>query len=1016
MKTHTLFFAILLNFFFAVVQSPAQEYRKISAEVDSLVLEQYRQVAPFFDEAYCLYPSVPRGILEAVAYTYTRFTHRKPDLSADPPEQMPATYGVMGLTWDGKGFFRENLKTVSLLSGYSVSRIMDSPRDNIVAYAAAYSALQQQYAIETSEISAQFPILTALSELPLLDTPGQRFAMQSQRYALCRFLDDSLFRKEMRVNTPPVDYERCFGEDLKLLRSPVVDLSQWREDTDYAGAVWIPAGTCNYSSRNGHAISAITIHYTSGTYAGSISWFQNCTYNGVGAQASAHYVLRSSDGQVAQMVREADKAWHVGNANPYTVGIEHEAYGDVASYFTPTMYQSSADLTRDICNRNGISPLRMFYRDTLDNGTVLNSGLHDLGGETACTKIRGHQHFPNQTHTDPGPFWNWNYYYKLVNDDTPVTEHHAPDGILTDSGGENGNYGDDERQLVLIQVEDAESILLDFSQFELEENYDFMWIYDGNTVFSPLIGRWNTHSPGQVSSSGNALLVEFRSDCATNAAGWVAQWHAIIPSQDNPPVTHIDFDESQWITEDFTLHFTDEDDHGLADCFYQVMGYDGEQWTACHRAGFACDNFDIFNTSLWQVQSGRWSVTSGHLVQSGSEPATLSMPLNGNLSDAYLYDFRAGVMSTGGSGSGVEFTFSCDNNRFGTSETAYTLTILPADRCIRLYRIAQGERIGVESSGTLFFTTGVTYGYRVLHRRITGEVIVFRDGEQVLRWQDPDPLTLAGNYLALGTKGVQAEFDNFRVYRSRHDMVAVTTGLRRDSELPWQAVGGVPKAKVKSIVMDDVAHFSGMVEEMVKTDFSAPVLQGAVTLTGGSAREQRVSWPQASDPHSGVTGYEYALVPAGVQGNCVWKSTQRNSATFPNNILTDRQYQVRVRARNGAGLYSREIVSPPFDFNTGRPEAIAKERALSIVVSPNPTHEHFLLMVAEEQEEMGEINTPSEMDVLTRIYDVYGRLMLEQKMDDGMLEVDVRKWSDGLYLIQVMVDGHQVAFKKFIRK
>jgi hypothetical protein len=30
-------------------------------------------------------------------------------------------------------------------------------------------------------------------------------------------------------------------------------------------------------------------------------------------------------------------------------------------------------------------------------------------------KIKGHQHFPNQTHTDPGINWDWSLYYNLIN-------------------------------------------------------------------------------------------------------------------------------------------------------------------------------------------------------------------------------------------------------------------------------------------------------------------------------------------------------------------------------------------------------------------------------------------------------------------------------------------------------------------------------------------------------------------------------------------------------------------------
>ena len=60
--------------------------------------------------------------------------------------------------------------------------------------------------------------------------------------------------------------------------------------------------------------------------------------------------------------------------------------------------------------------------------------------------------------------------------------------------------------------------------FDLEKDFDFLWIYDGDNVYAPKIGRWNTHSPGTVISSGNSLCVEFRSDCATGAGGWKARW------------------------------------------------------------------------------------------------------------------------------------------------------------------------------------------------------------------------------------------------------------------------------------------------------------------------------------------------------------------------------------------------------------------------------------------------------------------------------------------------------------
>src|SRR3546814_11644223 len=82
---------------------------------------------------------------------------------------------------------------------------------------------------------------------------------------------------------------------------------------DFPGARWVTSP--NYSSRSGTAVRDVAIHTMQGSYAGSISWFQNSS-----SQVSAHYLIRSSDGQVTQMVREYNKAWHVRSHNTHTIG------------------------------------------------------------------------------------------------------------------------------------------------------------------------------------------------------------------------------------------------------------------------------------------------------------------------------------------------------------------------------------------------------------------------------------------------------------------------------------------------------------------------------------------------------------------------------------------------------------------------------------------------------------------------------------------------------------------------
>ncbi|GIV07391.1 MAG: hypothetical protein KatS3mg017_0593 [Fimbriimonadales bacterium] len=174
-----------------------------------------------------------------------------------------------------------------------------------------------------------------------------------------------------------------------LLATSIVVANLWAQP-DYPGARWIPAYSGNYTPANrpsSHPIRYVIIHVTQGRYAGAISWFQNPS-----ARVSAHYVLRSSDGEITQMVRHKDIAWHAGNwtYNTQSIGLEHEGWVSDPRWFTDAMYRASANLTRYICNQYGIPKTRSY--------------------------IIGHNEVPGATHTDPGVHWNWNYYMSLISD------------------------------------------------------------------------------------------------------------------------------------------------------------------------------------------------------------------------------------------------------------------------------------------------------------------------------------------------------------------------------------------------------------------------------------------------------------------------------------------------------------------------------------------------------------------------------------------------------------------------
>ena len=476
---------------------------------------------PAFEAAYKACPDIPRGLLEAISFTNTHCNHLTDDnYFNDGPDAMPRAYGLMGIVKNGKGYFRENLHLVAELSGIAEGEILESPEKNVLAYAKAFERLAKE--AKATEIKGYLSVIQQLSELPIGEEKDV-YPMQSMLYSVCLFLNDEKKAEQFDFQKYNIDLKTVFGEHYEMLTAPELGVTR---SPDYPPAIWDPAPECNWEERT-KEVSAVVIHYTEGSYAGCISWFKNCD-----AEVSAHYVIRSADGQITQMVLEKDKAWHARTANGYTIGIEHEAYGNVWEFFTEEMYQSSADLVRSICSRyETIDNRRTHDRDTLDNGFCVNNGLYNLGGEGACVKIRGHQHYPDQSHTDPGPYWDWNYYYKLINEGTPTTVLEGEEGRL-----DHQNYGDDERKIWVIRGPEESTIQLDFSSFSLEADYDFFWIYDGDNVYAPKIGRWNTQSPESVQSSSNVMCIEFRSDCATTSTGWEASWHAIMPSTPVPEI------------------------------------------------------------------------------------------------------------------------------------------------------------------------------------------------------------------------------------------------------------------------------------------------------------------------------------------------------------------------------------------------------------------------------------------------------------------------------------------------
>lgn len=335
---------------------------------------------------------VPRDLLAAVGYGETHL-----DGHTGRPSQANG-YGVMHLASNPAN---RTLEKAADITGEPLSRLRRDTAANILGGAAVLRSYADRLGLdgdERDDIDAWYPAVAQYS-----GSTGRAAA----RYADTVYA----FLAQGFAATVPG------GEQISVAARPVAPVKGTLSATagrapitPYPSALWVPADSHNFTVGRTATIDKVIIHVTQGSYAGSIKWFQDPT-----AEVSAHYVVRSSDGQITQTVRDSDTAYHAKQANASALGIEHEGYIDDPSWFTDTMYRASAALARALCDKYGIPKDR--------------------------AHIIGHSEAPGTDHTDPGRYWEWNRYMGFVEGDSSSGSGNSTGGSSSGSGGSSSSDG-----------------------------------------------------------------------------------------------------------------------------------------------------------------------------------------------------------------------------------------------------------------------------------------------------------------------------------------------------------------------------------------------------------------------------------------------------------------------------------------------------------------------------------------------------------------------------------------------
>lgn len=102
------------------------------------------------------------------------------------------------------------------------------------------------------------------------------------------------------------------------------------------------------------------------------------------------------------------------------------------------------------------------------------------------------------------------------------------------------NYPDyyDNNNLCTWLISSSHRIKLVFMTFSLESSYDFLYVYDGSSKSSTLLGTFDDYLPGHVvESSSERLLLEFTSDGSYTEQGFLIRlegWYNLYPPKFGP--------------------------------------------------------------------------------------------------------------------------------------------------------------------------------------------------------------------------------------------------------------------------------------------------------------------------------------------------------------------------------------------------------------------------------------------------------------------------------------------------
>lgn len=344
-----------------------------------------------FDDAFAAAGrefDVPAALLRAIGWVETRWQMVQ---GAEEFPGRPAAFGVMAL----RG---ERLERGAALAGVPADAARRDPLANIGAAAALLDAYANEAGIDRSDPAAWAGVVARYSGIEI----------PHGRAAYVEDVGRALAGRDRR--SPPPGF--AVSAAAEHCPDPPAGAAP-----DYAPALWRPSPNFDVRAADSTgAVHQVIVHTCEGGYTGCWSWLVNPV-----SEVSAHYVIAEDGGEISQLVRERDRAWHIAalydcalnrrhdcwlngvQSNHFTIGLEHAGFASQDSFPTAQLDASAAlvcDISRD----------RAVPRD--------------------WQHIVAHGQLQPENRTDPGPNWPWVEYLHRV-------QRHCGEIVVDDSATYN---------------------------------------------------------------------------------------------------------------------------------------------------------------------------------------------------------------------------------------------------------------------------------------------------------------------------------------------------------------------------------------------------------------------------------------------------------------------------------------------------------------------------------------------------------------------------------------------------